>query len=200
VTGGVVQLQTQGTPASEQDLLRVARGIRFSTSTVVRSTFALREAPVGTRLASVDGIYRQVSDEPPFDLNAPGWETYVEYEVVGGGDGLSISVNSANGRGYTDPSDPTGQWAGMGVGPWTKGATAVTVRGWKGFWDSTKHSLSLKISDDVYLNIDETGAWDSTPSMSYSELVAVARSVTVVPHPEDRSTWLDAAKALPLGA
>lgn len=184
--GAWATLQTQAGPTvSKSELLRIARGIDFTVSTELRSPMSVAAAPDALELTQVNLMPRAVGEEPPFDLKTTTWYADLMYTSADHRFGVEINATAAK----------RGNSSGLSVGPWTKDATSVRVGTRSGYWSSSLNTLSVQLGDDSYLNILQTGAGGG---LSESQLVDIARTVTVVPEPQDRSTWLDAAKALAL--
>lgn len=74
---------------------------------------------------------------------------------------------------------------------------ATTVDGRPAVWNSDERSLQIDAGDGVTILVSEADNGDAGASLSRDQLVAIARSVSLSPDPNDQTTWFNAATAIP---
>jgi len=173
--GRSVALKTgpEGDSVSKDELLALARDVDLSATTPMRSPFSLKNAPEGLALAEFDSDVRKFA--PGGATISPGWQFGAYYRQLG-----------------ADPS--TGYF--ISVQSWdddVSGPAIAKVHGHTAHWRD--HVLTVDLGRGAYLHIV-----DSDRDRTEQQVLAVAKQVSVVSNPADQSTWLNAAKALPLGS
>jgi hypothetical protein len=171
----LVQTGAVAVTASKAQLLAAAKTLDFSKPAALRSTISLKAAPPSTALVEVSASFTSSFDP----ANQPLVATY--QSVDGSGPGFSIQV--MDGRDRPSPE---------------QAAVEVDVDGVPGTWDPANRLLVVAFAPTVRVAISEF-LNGTTHEPSLDQVTAVARSITVAPHPEDPSTWFDAAEALPVG-
>jgi hypothetical protein len=166
-------------PVSQARMTVVASGLTFGKNMPVRSAIKITAAPDGRPLTGFASVERD-------SQRTDGWLTNVIFLSDQATHGILVSVSP---RGtIISPDNP----AGFN----TADALPVTVSGHAGYYSANSHRLTLGLGDGAYLDVADTGEQDAPDPITYDELVAVARSVTVASNPADPTTWFAAADAL----
>jgi hypothetical protein len=191
--GAYLELTTAGLPMPgnampEAEFLAAARALDFTQTSVIRIPFSLAHAPAGTVLVGGGSSYygrEETVDEG--DHLAPNWvpvaggadwDADMSYAPPAGGV-LDIDVTSVDRS--QDHSHP------VQVGPSS------------GYWEPSAGRLTVKLRDGVYVTVQAIMGVKPDSSVTETNLASVVSLVTVIDNPSDRSTWLNAADALPIG-
>ena len=184
-------------PGSEPGLLKLARGLDFSKTTVIKSSIKIAApfAP-GAQPTEVLTSYHWLQADPgangdpmgnaPYDTNASTWQTRANYGLPSGA-GINLIVGTAPLHKTTDAGAKQVQVA-MGQ--------ADTPR--SGVWVAREGAVSIDLGQGIYLTVV---GWDAgAQPMPYEQLTQIATTVRVVSNPEDRTAWFTASSAVFPGA
>ncbi len=179
--GTYLQVVFQNARPTKAQLVRVASGLRVGRAQPIPSALSLRAAPPGMRLVSVDSLTHAAGDNPPYELAGRGWFTDVQYRPGGSGDGVSIQATSVDVTHHP-----------------RSGARPVSVGGHAGYWYAKDRELDLDLGQGRYVSVSGTAEGAATAGhTTRSQLVAVARTITMTTHPRQPVRWFPATRALP---
>lgn len=171
----------KGESTPKAQLLAWAHEIDFDRSTPLPSPLRLSRAPADTALVELDWSTHDAADNR--DVRTDG--TLYRFEAT-----------------YQPPSA-----VGPNIGVWLQswapdaaadGAQERTIAGHPGYLYSAGGGLMVELGPGAYLGFGGIFG-KTTRAATDDELIAAAESVSIAPDVDDRSTWFDAADALPLG-